>query len=252
MTEDKEANCNADLSDMNRILLVDDEDSIREPLAAYLTANGYQVEQAADATEARSTLDRQACDLVVLDIMMPGEDGLSLCRSIRETHKVPTILLSARGEEVERIIGLEIGADDYVTKPFNPRELMARIRAVLRRSLEKAGAGWTEERGNELSFGGWVLKLNEQVLMDREGVAVALSTGEFTLMHTLLLRPRTILSREQLLDETRGRSADVFDRSIDNMISRLRQKIEEDPKNPQIIKTVWGAGYMLAEDVRGQ
>ncbi|MEM9592277.1 MAG: response regulator [Pseudomonadota bacterium] len=234
-----------------RILLVDDEDSIRELLSSYLAGNGFEVEEAASADAARQVLEARSFDLIVLDIMMPGEDGLSLCASIREKQKIPTILLSARVEEVERIIGLEIGADDYVTKPFNPRELMARIGAVLRRS---AGPRSESQRNGRrvLAFGDWILRINEQELIDAEGVAVALSTGEFNLIHALLLRPCTVMSREELLLETRGRSADCFDRSIDNMISRLRQKIEKDPKHPKIIKTVWGSGYILAEEVREQ
>ncbi|MEM8572750.1 MAG: response regulator [Pseudomonadota bacterium] len=230
------------------ILLVDDEAYIRQPLAAYLVSQGFDVAEAQDAAEARSALERRAVDLIVLDIMMPGEDGLSLCRSVQETHRTPTILLSARAEEVERIVGLEIGADDYVTKPFNPRELVARIRAILRRIDTRSGEGVATPT-RDLVFGAWHLRLKTQDLVGADGVAVSLSTGEFNLIHALLMRPRTVLSREELLTFSRGRVADVFDRSIDNMISRLRQKIEIDPKDPKIIKTVWGAGYILAEDV---
>ncbi|MEM9814340.1 MAG: response regulator [Pseudomonadota bacterium] len=230
------------------ILLVDDEAYIRQPLAAYLVSQGFDVAEAQDAAEARSALERRAVDLIVLDIMMPGEDGLSLCRSVQETHRTPTILLSARAEEVERIVGLEIGADDYVTKPFNPRELVARIRAILRRIDTRSGEGLATPP-RDLVFGAWHLRLKTQDLVGADGVAVSLSTGEFNLIHALLMRPRTVLSREELLTFSRGRVADVFDRSIDNMISRLRQKIEIDPKDPKIIKTVWGAGYILAEDV---
>lgn len=231
-----------------RILVVDDEEPIRRPLAAYLTANNFRVDQVCNAAEARDALQKRSYDLVVLDIMMPGEDGLSLCRSIRETYQTPTILLSARSEDVERIVGLEMGADDYVTKPFNPRELMARVRAVIRRSLSDSERA-PERMVEAFAFGNWRLDLKQQVLIDHEGILVALSTGEFDLIRALLSRPHIVRTREELLSETRGRSADLFDRSIDNMISRLRQKIEDDPKDPKIIKTVWGTGYKLAVDV---
>ncbi|MDP8913500.1 MAG: winged helix-turn-helix domain-containing protein, partial [Pseudomonadota bacterium] len=184
----------------------------------------------------------------ILDIMMPGEDGLSLCRHIRATSELPIILVTARTEDTDRIIGLEMGADDYVLKPFNPRELVARIRAVLRR----AGSGDARQRAPEsasYAFGEWVLKAGERTLVDREGLSVPLSTGEFNLLLALVTRPRQVLSRDQLLDLTRGREAAAFDRSIDNQVSRLRRKIESDPREPALIKTVWGGGYALATDV---
>ncbi|MEM7025836.1 MAG: response regulator [Pseudomonadota bacterium] len=235
----------------NRILLVDDEASIRESLRGYLTGNGFVVREAESAAAAREVLASDGCDLVVLDIMMPGEDGFSLCRHIREAQGVPVILLKARTEDTERVIGLEIGADDYVTKPFVPRELMARIRAVMRRSYS-ARLAVEPATATALAFAGWVLRVDERALFDREGVAVALSTGEFELLHAMLHYPRKVLSRDRLLDLSRGRAADIFDRSIDNMISRLRRKIEADPKNPAIIKTVWGDGYMLAAEVEAR
>lgn len=230
------------------ILLVDDERSIREPLAAYLGKNGFRISQAEDAEAARIRLGAYAIDLVILDIMMPGEDGLSLCRHIRASSELPIILVTARTEDTDRIIGLEMGADDYVLKPFNPRELVARIRAVLRR----AGSGDTRQRPPETAsyaFGEWVLKAGERILVDRDGVSVPLSTGEFNLLLALVTRPRQVLSRDQLLDLTRGREAAAFDRSIDNQVSRLRRKIEADPREPALIKTVWGGGYALAADV---
>ena len=230
------------------ILLVDDERSIREPLAAFLSRNGFRVSQAADAEAARARLAAYAIDLVVLDIMMPGEDGLSLCRHIRANGELPVVLLTARSDETERIIGLEMGADDYVVKPFNPRELVARIRGILRRS----GAGPRAQRAPETAsfrFGGWVLKAGERALVDREGVAVPLSTGEFNLLLALVTRPRQVLSRDQLLDITQGREAGAFDRAIDNQVSRLRRKIEQDPKNPALIRIVRGGGYSLAAEV---
>jgi two-component system OmpR family response regulator len=230
------------------LLIVEDERSIREPLAAYLGRSGFRVSQAADAEEARTMLSAYAFDLVVLDIMMPGEDGLSLCRYIRATGELPVILLTARAEDTDRIVGLEMGSDDYLTKPFNPRELVARIRAVLRR----AGTGEARQRAPEsgsYGFGGWLLKVGERTLVDREGVSVPLSTGEYNLLLSLVTRPRQVLSRDQLLDLTQGREGGVFDRSIDNQISRLRRKIEPNPKEPALIKTVWGGGYTLAADV---
>jgi two-component system OmpR family response regulator len=230
------------------LLIVEDERSIREPLAAYLARSGFRVTQVADAAEARTMLSAYAIDLAVLDIMMPGEDGLSLCRYIRATSELPVILLTARAEDTDRILGLEMGSDDYITKPFNPRELVARIRAVLRR----AGSGEARQRAPEsgsYGFGGWLLKVGERTLVDREGVSVPLSTGEYNLLLSLVTRPRQVLSRDQLLDLTQGREGGAFDRSIDNQVSRLRRKIEPNPKDPILIKTVWGGGYTLAADV---
>ncbi len=230
------------------ILLVDDERSIREPLAQYLTRQGLRVTQAGDAEAARTRLAAYAIDLVVLDIMMPGEDGLSLCRHIRATSDLPVILLTARAEETERVVGLEMGADDYVTKPFSPRELTARIKTILRRAAA-GGARQHAPEADSYGFAGWVLRSGERTLIDREGVSVPLSTGEFNLLLALVTRPRQVLTRDQLLDLTQGREAAAFDRAIDNQVSRLRRKIEADPKNPAIIKTVWGGGYTLAAEV---
>lgn len=230
------------------ILLVDDERAIREPLAAFLSRNGFRVTQTADAGAARARLAAYAVDLVVLDIMMPGEDGLSLCRHIRVNGDLPVVLLTARSDETDRIVGLEMGADDYVIKPFNPRELVARIRGILRR----AGGGPRHQRAPETAsyrFGNWVLKAGERALVDSEGVSVALSTGEFKLLLALVTRPRQVLSRDHLLDITQGREAGAFDRAVDNQVSRLRRKIEADPRNPELIRTVRGGGYSLAADV---
>ena len=236
------------MGDLGHLLLVDDERSIREPLAQYLTKQGFRVTQTGDAESARTRLTAYAIDLVILDIMMPGEDGLSLCRHIRATSEVPVILLTARSEETERIVGLEMGADDYVVKPFSPRELAARVRTVLRR----ASAGGQRQHApaaGSFSFAGWVLKTGERTLVDREGVTVPLSTGEYNLLHALVLRPRQVLTRDQLLDLTQGREANAFDRAIDNQVSRLRRKVEPDARNPELIKTVWGGGYTLAAEV---
>ncbi|WP_136162820.1 response regulator [Sphingomonas flavalba] len=230
------------------LLLVDDERSIREPLAAYLARNGFRVTQAADAAAARDRLAGYAIDLVILDIMMPGEDGLSLCRHIRETSDLPVVLLTAMAEETDRIVGLEMGADDYVVKPFSPRELVARIKVILRRAA-RGGVRQQAPETQSYVFAGWVLKAGERALVDRDGVTVPLSTGEFNLMLAFATHPRQVLSRDQLLDLAQGREANAFDRAIDNHISRLRRKIEEDPKAPALIKTVWGGGYTLAADV---
>lgn len=228
------------------LLLVDDERSIREPLARYLEREGFRTSQAGDAAEARSFLAAYAVDLVVLDIMMPGEDGLSLTRHLRATGDTPVILLTARAEDTERIVGLEMGADDYLTKPFNPRELVARVKTVLRRAGPRPRQA---PGGVNYAFGDWVLKVGERALVGRDGVAVPLSTGEFNLLSALAERPRAVLTRDQLLDLTQGREAHAFDRAIDNAVSRLRRKIEADPRNPQLVKTVWGGGYTLAADV---
>ena len=236
------------MGDTPHLLLVDDERSIREPLAQYLTKQGFRVTQVGDAEAARTRLGAYAIDLVVLDIMMPGEDGLSLCRHIRATSEVPVILLTARTEETDRIVGLEMGADDYVVKPFSPRELAARIKVVLRR-VQAGGTRQTAPDAGAYAFSGWVLKSGERTLVDREGVAVPLSTGEYNLLLALVTRPRQVLTRDQLLDLTQGREAAAFDRAIDNQVSRLRKKIEGDPKQPQLIKTVWGGGYTLASEV---
>lgn len=234
--------------DTPHLLLVDDERSIREPLAQYLVKQGFRVTQVGDAEAARMRLGAYAIDLVILDIMMPGEDGLSLCRHIRATRDIPVILLTAKSEETDRIVGLEMGADDYMVKPFSPRELAARIKVVLRR-VQAGGARQHAPEAGAYAFADWILKTGERTLVDREGVAVPLSTGEYNLLHALVTRPRQVLTRDQLLDLTQGREAAAFDRAIDNQVSRLRKKIEADPRNPQLIKTVWGGGYTLAAEV---
>ena len=236
------------MGDTPHLLLVDDERSIREPLAQYLTKQGFRVTQAGDAEGARARLAAYAIDLGIIDIMMPGEDGLSLCRHIAATSATPVILLTAKAEETDRIVGLEMGADDYVVKPFSPRELATRAKVVLRRTQGSGVRQHAPESGS-YAFAGWVLKSGERALVDREGVSVPLSTGEFNLLLALVARPRQVLTRDQLLDLTQGREAAAFDRAVDNQVSRLRRKIEPDPKNPDIIKTVWGGGYTLAAEV---
>jgi two-component system OmpR family response regulator len=229
------------------ILIVDDHRDIRDLLARYLVKHGLRASVAESAAAARRMLDGAEIDLVVLDVMMPGEDGLSLTRSLRANQDLPVILLTAMGEETDRIVGLEVGADDYVVKPFNPRELLARIKAVLRRARSLP-----RQRGpghGRLRFDRWVLDVGRRELMREDGVAVPLSGGEFRLLSVLVERAGMVLSRDQLLDLTRGRAAQPFDRSIDNQISRLRKKIERDPRNPELIKTAWGDGYSFAAPV---
>jgi two-component system, OmpR family, response regulator len=230
-----------------KVLLVDDEAALREPLADYLTRQGFVVTQASSAAQARTIVREDMPDLALLDIMMPGEDGLSLCRHLTESHAVPIIFLTARGEATDRIVGLEIGADDYVVKPFEPRELVARIRSVLRRSAR----GPADAKDNEdFLFDGWRLDPLKRRLTDAEGTVVPISSAEFRLLMAFLEHPRQVLDRDRLLDMVQGREAHLFDRAVDNQVSRLRRKIEADSRNPQLIQTVWGGGYMLAADVQ--
>jgi two-component system, OmpR family, response regulator len=239
------------MDSLPHLLVVDDQPDIRNPLSTYLTQKGFRVSTAGSAAEARKILETSAIDLVMLDIMMPGEDGLSLCRHLRETKDIPIILLTAMAEETDRVIGLEMGADDYVVKPFNPRELLARIKSVLRRANSLP---WKERRIAEktIRFDRWVLQVSQRELIGEDGVAIPLSTGEFVLLTVFLNHPRMVLTRDQLLDLTRHRAGDVFDRSIDNQVSRLRKKIETDPKLPALIKTVWGGGYTFTPEVTVQ
>jgi len=229
------------------VLLVDDEASLREPLAEYLARQGFVVSQAASAAEARGLIRTEKPDLVLLDIMMPGEDGLAFCRHLVEARAIPTIFLTARGEATDRIVGLEIGADDYVVKPFEPRELVARIRSVLRRAARGGPPAGEEEL---FEFEGWSLDPLKRRLTDPEGAVVAISSVEFRLLMAFLEHPRQVLDRDRLLDMVQGREAHLFDRAVDNQVSRLRRKIEADSRNPQLIQTVWGGGYMFAADVR--
>jgi len=230
-----------------RLLLVDDEPSLREPLAEYLTRQGFVVRQAEDAAKARSALLEETPDLVLLDIMMPGEDGLSLCRHLSESKNLPVIMLTAKGEAMDRIVGLEIGADDYVAKPFEPRELVARIRSVLRRSAKSVPA--TDEDAL-YEFDGWRLDPLKRKLTDPEGTVVPISSAEFRLLVAFLSHPRQVLDRDRLLDMVQGREAHLFDRAVDNQVSRLRRKMEDDSRDPKLIQTVWGGGYRFAADVR--
>jgi two-component system, OmpR family, response regulator len=231
------------------ILVIDDHRDIRDLVGRYLRRHDYRTTEADSAAQGRKHLAAGAFDLVILDIMMPGEDGLSLCRYLRESKGPPVILISAMAEDTDRIVGLEVGADDYLAKPFNPRELLARIRAVLRRSQDSHIRVEQEETHAVWRFDRWALYASKRALFDEHQQKTALSSGEFRLLRTLLNRPNQLLSRDQLLDLTQGRSARAFERTIDNQISRLRQKLERNPAEPALIQTIWGNGYMLCTQV---
>ena len=236
------------MTDKQHILVVDDHDEIRDLLGRYLGQHEYEVSLADGGKQMRDILSKAAIDLVILDIMMPDEDGLTLCRYLKDIGGPPVIMLTALGEEADTIVGLEMGADDYISKPFSPRELLARVKAVLRRVSEHK----PEKRPAQMEriqFEGWTLDLNQQQLERSDGLLVPLSTSEFRLLSVFLNHTRKVLSRDQLLDMTKGREALPFDRSIDNQISRLRKKIEVDPRNPRLIKTVWGGGYSFTATV---
>lgn len=238
------------MSDPAHILVVDDHRDIRDLLGRYLRQHEYRVTLASDGRELRKLMGENVLpDLIVLDLMMPGEDGLSLCRWLRENYDVPVVMLTALGEETDRIIGLEMGADDYLAKPFNPRELLARIKAVLRRAQSLPSGRRGQKIGGEIAFDRWILDRTRHELRDENDVVVPLSAGEFALLCAFVDHHNMVLNRDQLLDLTKGREAIPFDRSIDNQVSRLRKKIEPDPKNPTLIKTVWGGGYMFTCDV---
>ena len=229
-----------------RILVVDDDGEILSLVAKFLRANGFTVATARNGAEMKAQMQGSPPDLVVLDIMLPGTNGLDLCRALRAESQVPVVMLTAKGDEIDRIVGLEVGADDYLPKPFNPRELLARIKAVLRRSRSSDNAG-APRSGRQLEFEGWHLDTLKRELVDPTGVVVDLSGGEYDLLLTFLEAPQRILSRDYLLDSTKNRTLDVFDRSIDVQVSRLRRKIEA---QGEMIKTVRGAGYLFAAPVR--
>ena len=232
----------------NKILVVDDDRDIRSLLADYLDNNGYSTVTAADGIAMATALDGNKIDLVVLDLNLPGDDGLTLCRNLRAKSTLPVIMLTARGEPLDRIIGLEMGADDYLAKPFEPRELLARIRSVLRRTHSSSHHGGSETT-QRLKFGDWTLDITARHLLSPQGLIIALSGAEFRMLMIFLDHPNRVLNRDQLLNIMHGRDADPFDRSIDIQISRLRQKLGEDARSPQIIKTVRNGGYVLAVTV---
>ncbi len=232
------------------ILVVDDDREIRDLTARFLRKHGFRVGDAGNGREMDACLADGSFDLIVLDLMMPGEDGLSICRRLRADSDIPIIMLTTLGEETDRIVGLEMGADDYLPKPFNPRELLARIKAVLRRGDTQAQP--VSATGRFLAFEGWIIDLSKRELRDPDRALVSLTAGEFNLLVTFAERPQRVLSRDQLLDLTRGREAGAFDRAVDVQLSRLRRKIETDPKEPTLIKTVRGGGYMFTANVEAQ
>ncbi|MDR2015939.1 MAG: response regulator [Azoarcus sp.] len=243
------------MSGQDHILIVDDDRDIRTLLADYLEKQGLRCTAAADGREMRTALENHRIDLIVLDIMMPGEDGLTLCRNLRASDSpnasTPVLMLTARGEDMDRIIGLEMGADDYLPKPFVPRELYARVRAILRRAraLPPNMSTAPAAQGRELHFANWRLDTVARHLINQDGAIVALSGAEYRILSIFLAHPQKVLSRDQLMELTQGREADVFDRSIDLLISRVRQRLEDSAREPAIIKTVRNEGYVLACDV---
>ena len=231
-----------------KILVVDDDLRLRDLLHRYLTEQGFSVRAVADATEMNRQLARERYDLMVLDLMLPGEDGLSICRRLRGgDENMPIIMLTAKGDEVDRIVGLEVGADDYLPKPFNPRELVARIQAVLRRRPAPQPPGAPSAETQVIEFGAFRFNLGTRSLT-RNGEEVALTTGEFALLKVFVQHPQTPLSRDKLMELARGREFGAFDRAIDVQVSRLRKLIEPDPAKPAFIQTVWGFGYVFIPD----
>jgi two-component system OmpR family response regulator len=231
----------------DHILVVDDHPEIRSSLAAYLRRQGLAVTTAADAAQAGALLRKERFDLIVLDVMMPGEDGLSLCRRVSGTLDTPVILLTAMHTSADKVAGLDSGADDYVVKPFDPPELVARIRMVLRRWRRAASPAGNGTGG--YAFGGWFLDTGKRELFDPDGQPAALSSAEYRLLRVLAEHPGTVLSRDRLMDLIGGGDALAFDRSIDSQVSRLRKKLEPDPRRPSLLKTVWGNGYLFAATV---
>ena len=236
-------------SNAPRLLVVDDDREIRDLLSALLSRKGYKVVTAREEQEMRRVLESSRVDLIILDLMLPGKDGLAICRELRATKAVPIIMLTARGEPTDRIVGLEMGADDYLPKPFEVRELEARIKAVLRRS-GVSSSNPEISLGARFLFAGWTLDARQRQLLSPEGVLIDLTSGEFDLLLVFAERPQRILSRDQLMDLARGKEATPFDRSIDVQVSRLRSKIEGDPKVPELIKTVRSSGYIFTPAVQ--
>ena len=236
---------------IDHVLIVDDDRGIRELVGAYLEKNGMRVSLAANGREMRAVLESGAPDLIVLDLMMPGDDGLVLCRELRagKFRAVPVVMLTARNEETDRIVGLEMGADDYLPKPFAVRELFARIRSVLRRTRMLPPGMEVSESAQLLAFGDWRLDTTARHLLDAEGTIVALSGAEYRLLRVFLDHPQRVLTRDQLLSLTQGRQADAFDRSIDLLVSRLRQRLRDEAREPRYIKTLRSEGYVFSSAV---
>jgi len=233
---------------IDKILVVDDDARIRDLLRRYLTQEGFEVLQAEDGKGLTRVLQREPVDLIVLDLMMPGEDGLSVCRRLRGANdRTPIIMLTAKGEDIDRIVGLEVGADDYLGKPFNPRELLARIHAVLRRRPPLEAPGAPSGNNETITFGPFSFDLGARILR-KDNEELSLTTGEFAMLKALVRHPRLPLSREKLAQLVRGRDFEPFDRSLDVQVSRLRKLIEEDATAPRYIQTVWGVGYVFVPD----
>jgi two-component system phosphate regulon response regulator OmpR len=232
----------------DKILVVDDDERIRDLLRRYLTQQGYVAIVADGGASMTRVMQREGVDLIVLDLMMPGEDGLSVCKRLRNAgNRTPIIMLTAKGDENDRIVGLELGADDYLPKPFNPRELLARIHAVLRRRPTPEAPGGPAADDGVVSFGEFELDLSRRTLL-KDGNLISLTTGEFAMLKALVRHPRITLSRERLAQLARGRELEAYDRSLDVQVSRLRKMIEDDPTNPRHIQTVWGVGYVFIPD----
>jgi len=239
---------NADMDTPDRILIVDDDAEIRSLLGEYLRKNGYETAVAAEGRAMWAALARGKVDLIVLDLMLPGEDGLTLCRKLRAESDTPVIMLTARGEETDRIVGLEMGADDYLAKPFSPRELLARIKSVLRRT-RSLPRNLRADDARAIAFAGWRMDAVARHLVSADGVVTSLSGSEYQLLRIFLSHASHVLTRDQLMLLSKGREADPLDRSIDIQVSRLRQRLGDDSADPQIIKTVRGEGYVLAVPV---
>lgn len=233
------------MSDGAKLLVVDDDPELRELITAYLSKQGYEIVAVGDGRAMDHAFQAGGVDLVILDLMLPGEDGLDIAKRLKQTTDVPIIIVSAQGEEIDRIVGLEVGADDYIGKPFNPRELLARVRAVLRRVR---GSGTVGPLARVVEFGDFRLDLNAH-LLTRDGTTVPLTSGEFDLLGILVRHPNQVLDRDRILDLLTGAERSPFDRSIDVRITRLRSKIEPDPSSPVFIRTIWGKGYMFCPDV---
>jgi two-component system OmpR family response regulator len=234
------------MNHQDHVLVVDDDAEIRRLLGEYLERNGFRVSLATDGREMRRTLDASRPDLVVLDLMLPGDDGFALCRDLRARSNLPVIMLTARAEEIDRIVGLEMGADDYLAKPFNPRELLARVKSILRRTRALPPA---HVKSHRVRFAGWILDLVARQLVAPDGLVVALSGAEFRLLSVFVEHPNRVLDRNQLMDLSLGRESAPFDRSIDVQVSRLRTRLRDDGREPRIIKTVRNEGYVLAATV---
>jgi two-component system, OmpR family, response regulator len=240
------------MTDTSHILVVDDDSRIRDLLSRYLEGEGFRVTPVPDGAAMRGAISRSRFDFVLLDLVLPGEDGLSLAKEIRQQSDVPIIILTGKGDTIDRVVGLELGADDYITKPFHLREVLARIRTVLRRARPASAAAETAVQssgGNRITFDGWELDIARRELRSPAGGLVPITSGEFALLEAFARNANRVLNRDQLMDLTRGQEWAPFDRSIDTQVGRLRKKIESDPNNPTLIKTVRGVGYVFAASV---